>query len=68
MMLAPKLTFSIKTSYLLVSRTEAVEESNIDFFVVVRGLPKELVRRRYMVYDALAPVLRRFNHTKLLIE
>jgi predicted nucleotidyltransferase len=50
------------------SRTEAVEESGIDFFVVVRGLPKELVRRRYMVYDALTPVLRRFKRDVSVIE
>ena len=50
------------------ARMEAVEWSDIDFFVVVHGLPKEIVRRRYMVYDALTPVLRRFKRDVRVIE
>lgn len=50
------------------ARMEAVERSDIDFFVVVQGLPKEPVRRRYVVYDALTPVLRKFKRDVSVIE
>lgn len=50
------------------ARMEAVERSDIDFFVVVHGLPKEPVKRRYMVYDALTPVLRKFKRDVRVIE
>lgn len=38
------------------------------FFVVVHGLPKEPVRRRCVVYDALTPVLRKFKRDVSVIE
>ena len=50
------------------ARGEAVELSDFDFFVVVRGLPKQPVRRRYMVYDALTPILREFKREVSVIE
>lgn len=50
------------------ARVEAVERSDIDFYVVVRGLPEEPLRRRYMIYDALTPVLRKFKRDVSVIE
>lgn len=50
------------------ARMEAAERGDIDFFVVVHDLPKEPVRRRYVVYDALTPVLRKFKRDVSVIE
>ena len=50
------------------ARMEAVKRGDIDFFVVVHDLPKEPVRRRYVVYDALTPVLRKFKRDVSVIE
>ena len=50
------------------ARGEASELSDIDFFVVVRDLPKEPMKRRYIVYDALTPVLRKLKREVSVIE
>lgn len=50
------------------ARREAAELSDLDFLVIARGLPKEPVRRRYVVYDALTPVLREFKRQVSVIE
>jgi len=50
------------------ARGEAAELSDLDFFVVVDRLPKEPVRRRYMVCDALTHVSRRFGCEVSVVE
>lgn len=50
------------------ARGKAAELSDIDFFVVVQDLPKEPMKRRYIVYDALTPVLRKFKREVSVIE
>jgi len=50
------------------ARGEPSELSDLDFFVIVRGLPKETVRRRYMVYEALTPLMRKFKRQVSVIE
>lgn len=51
-----------------IARKEAAEQSDIDFFVVIRGLPKEPVRRRYIVYDALTSILKKSKRDNSVIE
>lgn len=51
-----------------IARKEAAEQSDIDFFVVIHNLPKEPVRRRFMVYDTLTPILRKFKRDVSVIE
>jgi predicted nucleotidyltransferase len=50
------------------ARGEASELSDLDFFVVVQGLPRELLERRRVVYDALTPVAKKFRVSIGVIE
>lgn len=50
------------------ARGEAVELSDLDFFVVVHGLPEEPVKRRFVVYDAMTPVSKEFKRDVSVIE
>ena len=51
------------------ARKKATELSDIDLFVVVHGLPKEPVKRRYIVYEAVAPALSgKFRHDVTVVE
>jgi len=51
-----------------IAREEAAKQSDFDFFVVIRGLPDEPVRRRFIVYDALTPILRKSKRDVSVIE
>lgn len=50
------------------ARGEAAGTSDLDFFVVARNLPRDLIRRRYLVYDALFPLLTEANCDIKVIE
>jgi len=50
------------------AREEAVQLSDVDFFIVVRGLPTDPVERRLHVYESLTPVIRRFKVDVNVIE
>ena len=51
-----------------IARKGAAEQSEIDYIVVIHNLPKGLVRRRFIVYDALTPILREFKRDVSVIE
>jgi len=50
------------------AREEAAKLSDVDFFIVVRGLPTDPVERRLDVYDSLTPIVRRFRIDVSVIE
>ncbi len=50
------------------AREEAAKLSDVDFFVVVRGLPTDPVERRLDVYESLTPIVRRFRIDVSVIE
>ena len=50
------------------ARGEATELSDLDFFVVVRGLPHSPLERRRLVYDALTPVTKKLRVSVGVIE
>jgi predicted nucleotidyltransferase len=51
-----------------LARGEATERSDIDLFVVVRKLPDSAVERRFIVYDCLTPLLKRFRRGVTVVE
>jgi len=50
------------------AREEAAKLSDVDFFIVARGLPTNPVERRLDVYDGLTAVVRRFRIDVSVIE